>query len=430
MKNSTDGFNSALLSLPGPDDIRRVELPNGMVVLARPNFNSPSVVVNGFLKAGSLFDQDDKLGLAGFTASALMRGTQEKDFQGIYESLESVGAGLGFSGGTHTTSFSGRALAEDLDMLFNLLVQTLRNPTFPLDQVERLRAQILTGLAIRAQDTGEMASLAFDEMVYVDHPYGRPEDGTIETIQGITRQDLIDFHHKHYGSDGMVVLVVGGVNPDEAVEKVTQAFGDWTNPDQPMPPPLPPLRPLQETLTRHTQIAGKSQSDLVIGVPGPPRVSAHYLAASAGNNILGQFGMFGRIGRAVREQAGLAYYAYSSLGGGLGPGAWYVSAGVDPDNVQQAIDLITQEITRFVSEPVELEELEDTINHYIGRLPLSLESNGGVAGALLNLERYHLGLDYYRRYPELISSITREEVFAAAQTYLDPLRLGISIAGP
>jgi zinc protease len=430
MKVLSGAFGPALHSLPGPDDIKRVELPNGMIVLARPNFNSPSVIINGFLKAGSLFEPDDKLGLAGFTASALMRGTQERDFQSIYESLESVGAGLGFSGGTHTTSFSGRALAEDLDMLFDLIAQALRDPVFPHDQVERLRAQILTGLAIRAQDTGEMASLAFDELVYAGHPYGRPDDGTMETVQAVTCQDLLDFHRRHYGSAGMVVVVVGGVDPDEAVEKAARALGDWVNPDQPTPPPLPPVRRLEETLTHNTFIAGKSQSDLVIGAPGPPRRSPDYLAASVGNNILGQFGMFGRIGQAVREQAGLAYYAYSTLGGGLGPGAWYVSAGVDPDNVGRAIDLISQEISRFVSEPVESEELEDTKTHYIGRLPLSLESNGGVAGALLNLERYDLGLDYYRRYQDMISSITREEILAAARTYLDPLRMGISIAGP
>jgi zinc protease len=430
MSDNPEAFKSAALSLPGPDDITRVELSNGIIVLARPNFNSPSVVINGYLMAGNLFDPDEKLGLASFTASALMRGTQRKDFQAIYESLESVGAGLGFSGGTHTTSFSGRALAEDLDMLFGLLSQALRNPVFPVDQIERLRAQYLTALAIRAQDTGEMASLAFDELVYEDHPYSRPEDGTPETMQAIDRADLVEFHQKHYGPRGMVVVVVGGVDPQKAVEKTALALGDWSNSDQPEPFVLPDLRPMEATKTRKTTLQGKSQSDLVLGGVGPPRRSPDYLAASVGNNILGQFGMFGRIGSAVRERAGLAYYAYSSLGGGLGPGAWYVSAGVDPGDVEAAIDLIRQEIELFIKEPVEPDELEDTQTHYIGRLPLALESNGGVAGALLNLERYRLGLDYYRRYPELVSAISREEVLEAARTYLDPNKLGISIAGP
>ena len=430
MSESPNVFKSAPLSLPGPDDITRVKLSNGIVVLARPNFNSPSVVINGYLKAGNLFDPDEKLGLASFTAAALMRGTQDRDFQGIYESLESVGAGLGFSGGTHTTSFSGRALSEDLPLLLELLSQALRAPVFPSDQIERLRAQFLTGLAIRAQDTGEMASLVFDELVYNGHPYSRPEDGTPETVQAITREDLLEFHQVHYGPQEMVVVVVGGVDPGEAVEKTAQALGDWSNPQQPEPPTLPLVHPLDGTKTRKTTIAGKSQSDLVIGSVGPPRRSPDYLAASVGNNILGQFGMFGRIGNAVRERAGLAYYAYSTLGGGLGPGAWYVSAGVDPGHVDAAVELVRTEIERFTREPVEEEELEDTKTHYIGRLPLSMESNGGVAGALLNLERYDLGLDYYRRYPEMVSAISREEVLKTAQAYLDSQRLGISIAGP
>jgi predicted Zn-dependent peptidase len=109
-----------------------------------------------------------------------------------------------------------------------------------------------------------------------------------------------------------------------------------------------------------------------------------------GNSILGQFGMYGRIGDVVREQAGLAYYAYSSLAGGPGPGPWSISAGVDPANVDQAIDLILAEVSRFVNEPVSDEELENSRANFIGRLPLFIESNA-VAGALVNLERYQLG---------------------------------------
>jgi zinc protease len=140
--------------------------------------------------------------------------------------------------------------------------------------------------------------------------------------------------------------------------------------------------------------------------------------------------MMGRIGKVVREAAGLAYYAASSLGGGLGPGPWDVSAGVDPQAVDPAIDLILQEIRRFTSEPVTSEELADSQANYIGRLPISLESNVGIASALLGLERYQLGLDYYRRYPDLVRAITAEQVLQAARHYLDPDRLAIAVAGP
>jgi len=417
-------------SLPGSDDITRQELSHGIVVLSRANFNSPSVVVSGYLPTGSLFDSDEKLGLADFTAQALMRGTVRRPFQEIYDALETVGASLGFSGGTHSIGFGGRALSEDLDLLLELLAEALRQPTFPPEQVERLRAQLLTGLAIRAQDTGEMASLTFDQIVYAGHPYARPEDGYPETIQAISQEGLAAFHRAHYGPRGMVIAVVGAVEPAQAIDKVTRVLGDWQHPKQPESPSLPPVSAPEEPLTRKVDISGKFQADIVLGVVGPERRSPDFLAASLGNNIFGVFGMMGRIGEVVREKAGLAYYAYSNLSGGIGPGPWSVSAGVDPANVEQAIDLIRGEIARFIAEPVTAEELADSQANFIGRLPLSLESNGGVASAILNLERFDLGLDYYRQYPDLVRAVTQEEVLETARRYFLPNRLGIAIAGP
>lgn len=421
---------SAPFHMPGPEDILRVELTNGIIVLARANFNSPSVVIQGFLEVGSLFDPDEKLGLADFTAEMLMRGSATRSFLEIYDALESAGASLGFGGGTHTTGFSGRALSEDLDLLLELLAHALRQPTFPEEQVEKVRANLLTGLAIRAQDTREMASLTFDQIIYDGHPYSRPDDGYPETIQSITRQDLIAFHNNYYGPRGMVICVVGGVEPQMAVERVAVFLGDWENPRQPQPPPLPPLNKPREPLCRKHEIPGKYQADLVVGVPGPERRSPDYLAASLGNNILGVFGMMGRVGEVVREQAGLAYYAYSSLSGGMGPGPWYISAGVDPGNVDRALELIQGEITRFIREPVSAEEMADSQSNFIGRLPLSLETNSGMAAAILNLERYQLGLDYYQRYPDLVRAVTPEMVLEVARRYFDLDRLGVAIAGP
>jgi zinc protease len=168
----------------------------------------------------------------------------------------------------------------------------------------------------------------------------------------------------------------------------------------------------------------------VIGTNGPRRRDPEFMSATLGNNILGQFGMMGRIGDVVREKSGLAYYAYSSLSAGLGPGSWEVSAGVNPQNVKKATDLIVDELKRFVQEGVTMDELADTKANFIGRLPLSLESNGGVASALLNIERHNLGLDYYRRYADLIDVVTGEDVLNTARKFIDPTRLAMAVAGP
>lgn len=417
-------------SLPGADDIHRVELPNGIVVLARANFNSPSVVISGYLLAGGLLDPDEKLGLADFVSSALMRGTQKRDFQKIYDELESVGASFGYNSGTHYAGFGGRSLVEDLPLLLDVMADTLQNPVFPADQVEKLRAQMLTGLAIRAQDTSDMASLTFDQILYDGHPYSRPDEGWPETVQAITLDDLTEFHRKYYGPRGMVVTVVGAVEPEKAAAEVERILGSWQNEAQVDAPELPAFEPPTKTVQRHYAIPGKSQSDIVMGTYGPKRSDPEYMSVSLGNNILGQFGLMGRIGDVVREQSGLAYYAHSSLSTGIGPGAWYVSAGVNPSNVDKAIALITQELKRYVDEGVTVEELSDSQANFIGRLPLSLESNGGVAGSLVNIERYDLGLDYFRQYSDLVRAVTVDDVRESAQEYIDPNRLVIATAGP
>jgi len=416
--------------VPGPDDTLRETLPNGITVLARHNPESLSVVVNGYLAAGSLFDPLDRLGLAHFTALSLMRGTRQHDFQAIYDTLESAGASLGYAASVHHVGFGGRALAEDLPLLLSLLAETLRSPVFPADEVERLRAQLLTGLAIRDQDTADRAEMAFEEIIFPDHPYGRPTDGTQETVARITREDIEDFHRRCYGPSGMVIVVVGAVEEKQALDMVINALGDWNHPAQATPPPLPELRPLESAVRRHIFLPGKVQTDLIMGCLGPGRTSPDYLAASLGNNILGQFGMMGRIGEVVREQEGLAYDASASLNGWIAGGSWEISAGVHPDHLERAIDLILKEVRRFIAEPVTPQELADSQASYIGRLPLTLESNAGVASALLKLERFQLGLDYYRRYPAMVKSVTPEQILEVARRYLQPERFAIVSAGP
>jgi zinc protease len=314
--------------------------------------------------------------------------------------------------------------------LLGVLADCIQNPVFPSEQVERLRAQLLTGLAIRAQDTAEVSSLAFDRLLFGRHPYGYPEDGEVETIQRITCADLVDFHRKYFGPRGMVVVIVGAVHPQAAVEAIQRALEGWKNPRQAPPLLLQPVQPPVKTIRRHFTLAGKTQTDLLMGTLGPARTSPDYMAVSLGNNILGQFGMMGRIGDVVRERAGLAYQASASINSGIVSGSWEVSAGVNPVNLRRAIDLILEELRRFISEPVRNSELSDSKANYIGRLPLSMESNAGVANALLNLERFHLGLDYYRQYPGLIKAIKPLQILEAAGKYIDPEKLVIVSAGP
>ena len=419
-----------IAALPGPDTIRREELPNGIVVLIRENFSSPSVVLSGYLLAGALANTADTAGLAFMTAIAMTRGTQTRSFEQIFEAIESIGASLSLHGGTHTTAFHGKALAEDLGLLLELLADVLQHPSFPKTEFERLRAQQLTALAIREQDTGARAQMAFDTLVYRDHPYGLSTNGYVETIRELTPSDLRKFHREYFSPSGLVITIVGGVEAKKVLDLVSSTLGQWTTKKRREMPDLPALKPVKKSRRVEVRLQGKAQSDLVIGTAGPSRYDEDYLAAAMGNSILGRFGLYGRIGEAVRVSAGLAYYAYSAISGGPGPGPWQVVAGVNPKDENRAIEIVQKEIKRFTSRRVSEEELFENKASFIGRLPMQLESNEGVAGAISHIERYGLGLDYYQRYQNLIAGITREQVLAVGKRYLDPERLAVAIAGP
>lgn len=416
-------------SFPGPETITRYPLPNGPVVIVRENFSSPSVVILGYLAAGALDETPEQAGLADLTASALTRGTARRTFREIYETLESSGASLGIGAGTHNISFRAKALAEDLPMLLELLADVLRQPAFPEAEVDRLRGEKLTGLAIRDQETASVAQMAFEELAYPGHPYRLPTDGYRHTVERLKAKDLKRFHASHFGPQGMLITVVGAVAAATAADQVQAHFGSWSNPAQPPQPPLPPVKPIEGLQRKDVPIPGKSQSDLVLGAPGPSRLDPEYLAAALGNNVLGVFGLMGRLGDAVRKQAGLAYHASSHLGGGLGPTPWQIEAGIAPGNVERALDLARRELRRFTTRRITPLELSDNQANFVGRLPLQLESNEGVASALMAIERYELPLDFYQQYPTLIREITADQVLHVAQRYLHPDRLAIAVAG-
>ncbi|WP_420645332.1 M16 family metallopeptidase [Candidatus Leptofilum sp.] len=418
------------LNYPSSKTIHRETLPNGITVLVYERPGSQSVMIEGYLQAGALAEQPEQSGLANFTAVSLMRGSQNHSFDDIYEKLESVGAEMSFSGGYHLTSFSAHSLAEDADLVLNLLANVMRQPAFPEPLLNQLKGQIITGLQMRANDTQQMANRTLRELIYPDHPYGRSQNGSLQTVPDLSIADAQQFHANYYGPTGMVICIVGALTPAQAVAKVTQVLGDWQNEGQLSIPELPELAMVNGRLQRHHTMPDKYQSDIALGRPGPTRNAPDYLAASLMNTVLGVFGMMGRIGKNVREAQGLAYYAYSSLQGGLGPGAWLAAAGVAPDKVEQATNSILDEIARIQNELVPLEELADSQAYRIGSLPVGLETNSGIANVITDMELYGWGLDYLLEYPELVRAITPADVQAAAQKYLSTEHLGVAVAGP
>jgi zinc protease len=178
------------------------------------------------------------------------------------------------------------------------------------------------------------------------------------------------------------------------------------------------------------EIPGKSQADITVGVATIPRGHRDYYALDLGNLILGRLGLMGRLGAEVRDRQGLAYHASSQLEARRDGTLWAARAGVDPENIERAVQAIRSELDRLRGELVSDQELEDAKSYLTGVLPLALETHDGVASTLLAIEEFDLGLDYLDRYPDIIAAVGREHVRQAARAHLDPERLAIGIAGP
>lgn len=418
-------------SIPNASNIARAELENGVTLLVYENPAVQSVNLMGSLHAGSIYEAPAQSGLASLVAGALMTGTRSKDFDAIHGALEDVGAELGFRGHVHKVGLSGKALAEDLSLLLQIADDALRNPVFPAEHVERLRGERLTWLQYSSFDTRYRAAKAMREALYPKtHPYHYGTYGSEDTIADIAIDHLQAFHERRFGPRGMILVIVGAVDADEAIKLAADTFGGWRNPAQPAVREAHEPAASANDLRPGVAVPGKTQSDISMGIVGPARKAEDYLAAQLANSVLGEFGMMGRIGKSVREEKGLAYYAYSRLGGGHGPDPWTISAGVNPDNVELAIDSVMQEIERLTTEMVSDEDLADNQSYFTGRMPLRLESNEGIASHIHSMESFGLGLDYLARYHDLIYSITKDDLLAAAQHYLRPANMVVAVAGP
>jgi zinc protease len=261
------------------------------------------------------------------------------------------------------------------------------------------------------------------------NPLGRRVAGDAATVSAIRRDDLAQFHRAHFAPSAVTAAIVGGI-PSFAAGRdlIAETFTGWSGSAVPVPAVTMP--PRRTSIAREsTTIPGKSQADVALGQPTISRLDPAFYALDVANLVLGRLGLMGRLGATVRDRHGLAYYVFSQLEPGREGSLWVSRAGVDPSNIDRAIDGIVGELTALRQSGVTADELSDAKSYLIGVLPLALETNDGVASMLLSIEYYGLGLDYVDRYPELIGNVGAEAVVAAARL-IDPEALVIGVARP
>ena len=428
MQTTTQNATRAL----GPETITRRVLDNGLTVLVFQKTTTPALVAHLSVKGGAMYDPSGKAGLASFAARSMRRGTEQRTFDQLNEDTENRGASVGVDAGQVLMEVGGRALKEDTGFLMETIAELALHPSFPESEIEKLRVLIRTGLLEAEQDTGSVAERAFRETLFPEgHPYHNRTAGFLETLDNIKRDDMVSFYDRYFRPDRALVVVVGDVDPDDIVRRVDGLFGGWQpKGDQPEPYEIPDVAQPGGTRVVFKHVPGKTQNDIVLGFPSIRRSDPDYYAFDIMNLLLGRIGLMGRLGKNVRDAQGLAYYAGSSFEAGLGAGPWAVRAGVNPTNVNKAIESIKHEIERIRTEPIPDEELQGGIRYMTGVLPLRLETSDGIARSILEMELYGLGFDYISNYPSIIRALTPEAVHDVASRRLSTENYIAAIAGP
>jgi len=411
-----------------PQTVARTEMRNGLVALVKETRGTGLIAVQGYLKAGAMYD-GERSGLARYVAAMLQRGTGRYASHELAERLDGLGASLVIRADTEVVGISLRALAEDATEAFRLLSEVLIRPTFPAEEIEKARGELLTSIRIGMQDTRVMAERTFRRLLFPEsHPHRQMPDGEEAVIASLARADLEAFHRDRYRPEAALLAVVGDARPGDVLATVGELFSPWSRHDGWALPPVPPV-PGPGVLRGDHRMEGKTQSDIVLGAPGVARTDSSYYETMMANLILGQLGMMGRLGDRVRERQGMAYYAFSDLRAGLLAGPWVVRAGVNPANESAAIEGILGEIRRFQDGGPEDAELADARDFLIGSQAVRLETNPGIAQMLADIELFGLGLDYLVRYPGLIRGIAREAILQAARRFPRDSYC-LAIAGP
>lgn len=412
-----------------PHSATRVELDNGMVVLVKEMPETELLAVQGYVKAGAMYDGASS-GLARYVGAMLQRGTAHHSSQELAELLDGMGAAVSVRADTEVVAISLRALAEDAVESFQVLADILTTPTFPQPEIEKLRGELSTSLRISQQDTRFVAEREFRTLLFPDaHPFRQMPDGEESVMASLTREHLVAFHRSHYRPEATVLAIVGDVRAPDVLAALAKHFSVWVG-HQPWALPSVPRVPRAVGPRRSEhRMPGKIQSDIVLGGLGVARSDPTYYETMMANLVLGQLGMMGRLGDRVRERQGMAYYARSELRAGLLAGPWVVRAGVNPANEHAAIDGILEELARFQDSGPTDEELADARDFLIGSLAVRLETIQGIAQMLAELELFRLGLDYLIRYPQIIRDVTRDAITNAARAFPRDAYC-LAIAGP
>jgi zinc protease len=401
-------------------------LANGLQLVVVRQDEQPVVSVRMLVRAGSSQDPSDKPGVAEMVATLLDQGTTTRSAAEIADTIDFMGGGLGTGAGTDLSFANTILLQSKLDEGLKLLADVIRRPSFAEEELERQREQLLSALKVSYQDPDYVAGAVVERLIFGFHPYGKPGNGTPDSVAALTRDDLIAFHTRWYHPNNTLVAIVGDVGIDAAAAAVEKAFGDWPRGTVPAAATSEP-----PDATRRIVVVdrpGAVQTEIRVGQIAIRRNHQDYLPLNLAVKILGGEGG-NRLQGVLRSDRGLTYGASAEMDAFQTSGAIVADTDTRTETTVEALRLTVDEFIRLQQEAVAERELESAQAFLAGNFALTIETPDAIALKVLNATFYGLELKDLPEYPQQVYGVTTQDIQRVARAYLRPGRLAIVLVG-
>ncbi len=406
--------------------IHRFTLANGLRLLVREDPRLPLVSGVACFKAGLLAESEEANGITRLMARTLLKGTTTRSAEQIAEEIETLGGALGADAGNNSFNIAFRTMAPDVATGIALMADVLLHPTFPEAAVAREKEVQLASLKAEEEEPTSVARNLVRSALYAGHPYGLRSGGTPESVSGVTREALAAFHQRTTTGRNGVIAIFGDVCAQTVRAQVEAAFAELPA-GEPLfePAPQPPV--LEQSVEVEATL-DKTQAILMVGFRGASIYEPERLALEIIDEACSDLGS--RFFIRIREKLGLAYFVGSSMVPGLAPGSFTFYLGTDPAKLEAVKAELLDEIRLLAEGGLSEEEFRRAKEKLLGQQALRNQSNGAFAHTCALDELYGLGFDEYRRLPEQMAALTREEVAAVARRYFHETPQVLAVVRP
>lgn len=409
--------------------IQHWETAGGARVLFVENHDLPIIDVAVEFPAGAAYDGKEKAGLARMTNRVLQLGAQDLGEDDIARRLADVGALMSGRFDTDRAGLSLRTLsgAKERSQALDVFAAVLQKPLFPAGVLSREKVRMVAAIKESNTKPETIAAVNFFRLVFPGHPYGQRQSGEVQTVEGLTRDDLVAFYAGHYVARHAVVALMGDLTREEAAaiaERVTAGLPPGTG----EPPPLPHVAALGKASERWIAHPA-TQSHILVGAPSIRRTDPDYFPLLVGNYVLGGGGFVSRLMEEVRQKRGLAYSAYSTFSALQRKGPFVIGMQTRREQTEEALKVVDRTLRDFLAKGPTEQELTAAKQNLAGSFPLRIDSNGKILEYLAVIGFYRLPLTYLEDFAKNVERVTAAEVRAAFARHLDAGRMVTVVVG-